>query len=367
MKNIKRIIGIAVVVAAIAGIAISCGMIQKTPESVQKTVIGKVSGTNITISQIEPQMQQVYSSVEQQVQGNPMDNPQAKQFIIQQREKAVNALIDQKVVEEQIATQKITVPQADIDAQYNQMLDGFIKQSDNDKAKGTAAFDAALKQAGYADANAYKAAIKTQLEDKALAETITKTVPKVTEADAQTYYNENPAVYTSGDIYDIVVKTQAEADKLRDQYLTETKGMTNVQDKLAVFKKIAEANNIDDTKSTGGSLGTIEYASTTYTAPFMTAVNSLKQAGDVSEVVNSMSNAYNIAFAASVTKQSFAEANKDNAIVTKLQQQKDQQAIEAKLAEWRKADNAEVLTDKLDYAVPVVASSTQGQGSTAGQ
>ncbi|MGL4741883.1 MAG: peptidyl-prolyl cis-trans isomerase [Sarcina sp.] len=370
MKSVKRIVGIAVVAAVVAVIGVSAGMIQKTPEAVQNTVVGKVYGNNITIAQIEPQMQQVYATVEQQVQGNPMENADAKKFIIQQRENAVNSEIVNQIIPKEIEAQKITVSQAEIDAAYQKELDGFIQQAGNDKTKGTEAFNAALKQAGLTEAT-FKDRLKTQLEDQKLTESITKAVPAPTEADAQSYYNENKSQFTKpagAQVYQIVVDSEAKANELRTQFLNETKGMTNAADKLKVFEKLASANNVDSTKNTGGSLGYIDYSSTSYVPAFMDAVKSLKAAGDVSAVVNSKTdsyNVYNIVFVSQVNAQPATEAFdqvKDQILQT-ITQQQQQQAVQAKLKEWEKAAGAEVYTSKLDYAIPTSSTSTSGSSA----
>lgn len=367
MKSIKRIVGIAVVIAAVTGIAISSGMVKKTPESIQKMAIGEIYGKDITVSEIQPQMQQLYAMIEGQVQGNPMDNPQTKEMIIKSREQAVNSLIMDEIVKKQIAEQKIVATQADIDKQYNEVLESYIKQAGGDKTKGTEEFNAALKQAGLTEAT-YKDRLKLAIEKQMLAEKITKDIPAITEKDAQTYYNENKSQFVDkaagAEVYQVVVNTQAEADKLRNQYLEETKGMTDVNQKLAVFEKIASANNIDGTKETKGKLAFIPYDSKSYAPEFMKAVDSLKQAGDVSAVVNSKGqgqngeySVYNFAFASSVvptsTYKSFDSVKSE--IMTNLKQQKDEQAINAKLLEWEKAAGGEVFTKKLGYDIPTKA------------
>ena len=140
--------------------------------------------------------------------------------------------------------------------------------------------------------------------------------------------------------------------------------MTDVNEKLAVFEKIASANNIDATKETKGKLAFIPYDSKSYAPEFMTAVDSLKKAGDVSAVVNSKGqgqngeySVYNFAFASEVvttsTYKTFDSVKSE--IMTNLKQQKDEQAINAKLLEWEKAAGGEVFTKKLDYAVPAKA------------
>ncbi|MGL4654404.1 MAG: SurA N-terminal domain-containing protein [Sarcina sp.] len=379
MKSIKRIVGIAVVIAVVAGVAISAGMVQKTPESIQKMAIGKIYGKDITVSQIQPQMQQVYSMISSQVQGNPMDNPQAKEMIVKSREQAVQGVMADEVINKQIAEQKIVATPADVDKAYNEVLQGYIEQAGGDKTKGTEAFNAALKQAGLTEAT-YKEQLKPAVERQMLGEKITKDIPAITEADAQTYYNENKSQFVDkqagAEVYQVVVDSQEKADQLRNQFLEETKGMTDANQKLAVFEKIASANNIDATKETKGKLGFIAYNSTSYAPEFMKAVDSLKQAGDVSTVVNSKGtgqdgkaySVYNFAFASSVvptsTYKTFDSVKSE--IMTNLKQQKDQQAINAQLQAWEKAAGGEVYTSKLDYAVPTTSTSTQNNGTAQG-
>ena len=376
MKNIKRIVGIAVVIAVVAGVAISAGMVKKTPEAVQNMAIGKIFGTDITVSQIEPRMQQIYGMISQQVQGNPMDNPQAKEMIVKAREQAVNGVMTEKVFENQIKEQKIVPTQAEIDKAYQGEIDRFITNAKGDKTKGMENFNAALKQSGLTEAT-LKAQIVPQLAQQLLIEKLTKDLPKITDADAQSYYNENKTQYVDkaagAEVYQVVVGSKEEADKLRTQYLAETKGMTDVNQKLAVFEKIATANNTDGTKETKGKLGFIDYNSKSVVPAFAAAVDSLKKAGDLSEVVNSQGtgqdgkpyNVYNFAFAASVVPTATYKSFDDEkaTIIKTMTQQQESKVVQPKITEWEKAAGGEVYTSKLNYAVPT-PSTTQG-GQTA--
>ncbi|WP_297518793.1 SurA N-terminal domain-containing protein [uncultured Clostridium sp.] len=376
MKNIKRIVGIAVIIAVVAGVAISAGMVKKTPEAVQNMAIGKIFGTDITVSQIEPRMQQIYGMISQQVQGNPMDNPQAKEMIVKAREQAVNGVMTEKVFENQIKEQKIVPTQAEIDKAYQGEIDRFITNAKGDKTKGMENFNAALKQSGLTEAT-LKAQIVPQLAQQLLIEKLTKDLPKITDADAQSYYNENKTQYVDkaagAEVYQVVVGSKEEADKLRTQYLAETKGMTDVNQKLAVFEKIATANNTDGTKETKGKLGFIDYNSKSVVPAFAAAVDSLKKAGDLSEVVNSQGtgqdgkpyNVYNFAFAASVVPTATYKSFDDEkaTIIKTMTQQQESKVVQPKITEWEKAAGGEVYTSKLNYAVPT-PSTTQG-GQTA--
>lgn len=372
MKSIKRIVGVAVIIAAVAVAAVSCGMVQKTPEAVQKTVVGKVNNKNITVADIEPQMQQVYSILSQQVQGNLMDNPEAKKIIIQQRQNAVENEIIQDIVNNQIIAQKITISDAQVQEVYDQELEPLLKKYG--KEDGQKSFDEYLQSQGYTEAT-YKEEIKKELEVKALIANMTKDV-KVTEADAQTYYNENKdTLYTKqpgAEVYDIVVNTQEQANQIRDEYLKETQGMTSVESKLKVFSSLASKYNIDSSKSSGGLLGYIPYNSTTYQAPFMDAVKSIKAPGDISEVVENKGangNVYNIAFVSSINTQATVQPfdQVKSSIMEKLLENGQNAAVTKQMDAWKQEAGAEVYTKKLDYSVPTSTSNSAQQQSGGAQ
>lgn len=370
MKSIKRIVGVAVVIAAVAAVAVGTGMIQKTPAAIQKTVVGKVYNTDITVAQVEKYMAPYYQQLEQQYSGNLMDNADAKKAVIQDREEVLNYEILQPIIDKQIQEQKITATPEEIQDAYNKQLDAYIKQAGSKEA-GQQAFDAALKQNGLTE-ETYKQQLAKSIQVQKLTDIVTKNVKPATEAEAQTYYNENKSQFVAKQagavIYDIVVNSQAEADKLLAQYKSETANMTSVEDKLAVFKKIASANNVDSSKSDGGALGFIPFDSQQYQAPFMTAVKGLKAAGDVSAVVQNQGPngaVYNIAFASEVnlqpTYKNFADEKQE--IIDYLTNQKKSQALQAQVEEWKKAAGVEVFTNKLDYAIP--AQDTQAESNSA--
>ena len=370
MKSIKRIVGVAVVIAAVAAVAVGTGMIQKTPAAIQKTVVGKVYNTDITVAQVEKYMAPYYQQLEQQYSGNLMDNADAKKAVIQDREEVLNYEILQPIIDKQIQEQKITATPEEIQDAYNKQLDAYIKQAGSKEA-GQQAFDAALKQNGLTE-ETYKQQLAKSIQVQKLTDIVTKDVKPATEAEAQTYYNENKSQFVAKQagavVYDIVVNSQAEADKLLAQYKSETANMTSVEDKLAVFKKIASANNVDSSKSDGGALGFIPFDSQQYQAPFMTAVKGLKAAGDVSAVVQNQGPngaVYNIAFASEVnlqpTYKNFADEKQE--IIDYLTNQKKSQALQAQVEEWKKAAGVEVFTNKLDYAIP--AQDTQSQSNSA--
>lgn len=361
MKFQKKtiIIGTAIVTCISAIITTSYTLIQRTPKVLNKTVIAKLNGVDITISQIEPKMQAIYAKANDETKGNPMNNKETKNFIIEERKNALNNLIEEQIIQDKFSTFKIA--QSDIDLLYDKSLNKFIEQADNNKAKGLEKFNEALQREGYVDSNSYKEFLKMQLENKALFDSILNNVPKVTLSEAQTYYNENKDQYikpSGANIYQIVVETEQEAQTLRKQFLEETAELSDVQDKLKVFEKLASTNNIDDTKSINGSLGYIYHSSNTYVSNFMDAVKSLKKDGDISNVINSKTNSYsvyNILFATQVNlapvETSFKDANKDNALIIDLQEQKNEQAIQNTLIEWKNSANIEILTDKLDYRI----------------
>lgn len=384
MKNSKKIIGgliaIIVIVIIIVAIAINSGMIEKTPSAVKNTVVGEVYGQKITVNQVEenPQMKYVYQTLSQEIQGNLMENSQAKQYIIQQRGKVVQGLEVQAIVDKQVQDLKLIPTQADMDklvAAEKQKFFAEIKQSqgiDVDEAMY-------LQMTGMTQAE-FNNMITQQVKVQELSNYITKDV-KVTENDAQTYYNENKdSQFTepaSADVYQIVVSTKEEAEKLRAQYENEIKGKNlTVAQQLAIFQKIASANNIDSTKQTGGRLttgnsadnGKIPYNYSNFNKNFMTALNGLTKNGEISGVIDSSvgsTGAYNVIFINNYTAPKVLPFDKvkDQALKA-VQTQENNQAISQALAKWEKEANMKTYTDRLGYPILDKTSTSESQSGT---
>lgn len=395
MKNSKKIIGgliaIIVIVIIIVAIAINSGMIEKTPNAVKNTVVGEVYGQKITVNQVEesPQMKYVYQTLSQEIQGNLMDNSQAKQYIIQQRQNVVNNLETQAIVDKQVQDLKLIPTQADMDklvaAEKKQFFDE-LKQT-----QGIALDETMYLQMTGMTQDEFNNMIIQQVKDQQLSNYITKDV-KVTENDAQAYYNENKdSKFTepaSADVYQIVVSTKEKAEELRTQYENDIKGKNlTVAQQLAIFQKIASANNIDSTKETGGKLttgnsadnGKIPYDYSNFNKNFMTALNGLTKNGEISGVIDSSvgsTGAYNIIFIDNYTAPKVLPFDKvkDQALKA-VQTQENNQAISQALAKWKKEANIKTYTNRLDYPILDKTStsesqsgqSTTGTGSTAEQ
>ena len=361
MKNIKRILLTSIVLAAITTSTLGCNSPQKTSIEIQNTVIAKVYDKEITASQIDKQLAEMYNVISSQVDGDIMENPEAKKTIVESREQAINAIIEKDIINQQILLQNITASPEEIDDIYNLEIDKFIANADNSKDIGIENFKKALKDSNYQNEEGFKSHIKEQLLGKKLITTIISTVPKPTDAELKSYYEENKEQYTKeagAHVYQIVVDSKEKAEQLRDTYLKETKNITDVNEKLVIFNKLASTNNIDATKSVGGDLGYIKYDETNLVPTFMDALKKLKNDGDISSVVNSKTSTYsvyNFIFVAEVNQKkslkSFDEVNNDKILETELYEQKQQQAFTTQLDEWKKSANSEILIDKLDYPV----------------
>ncbi|MGL5615866.1 MAG: peptidyl-prolyl cis-trans isomerase [Sarcina sp.] len=377
MKNSKKIIGgiiaIVVIVAIVIAIAISSGMIEKTPAAVKNTVVGEVYGQKITVEQIEqnPQMESTYQMLAQQIQGNLMQNAQSKQYIIKTREEIVQNLELQAIVDKKVQELKLIPTQADMDKLMAEQKTTFF---DNiEKQQGIPLNETQYLQMTGMTQDAFNNMIEQQVKAQAVSNYITKDVT-ATEAEAQTYYNENKATQftnpATANVYQIVVKTQAEAEKLKAQYESEINGKNlTVAQKLAIFQKIASANNIDSTKETGGLLEkNLPYNYTDFNSNFMKALNALNQNGEVSTIVdssNSSTTAYNIIFIDNYKapqEETFDQA-KDKAMQY-VKQQKDQQQISTTLASWEKEANVKTYTNRLDYPILDSTSSSSSDSSS---
>lgn len=371
MKNSKKIIGgvigIIVIVIIVVAIAINSGMIEKTPSAVKNTVIGEVYGNKITVNQLEENedMKNIYSVIEQQVSGNPMNNAQAKQEIIQQRENVLNQMEVDAIVNKQVETLKLIPTQADMD----KLVAEQQKAAEETLAKNGMTIPIYLQLKGITQEQ-FNAQLQQQARTQAVINYISKDI-NITDNDAQIYYNENKdskfTVQPGADVYQIVVGSKAEAEKLKAQYESEINGknLTTAQ-KLEAFRKIASANNIDSTKETGGSLGYIPFDYTQFNENFMNAFKALKNNGDVSGIVdssNSSTQAYNVIFVDGIqTKATVTPFDDVKAqIIENLKQQKVNQQSQLDLDKWKKEANAKVYTDRLDYPILDKTSTNESQ------
>lgn len=206
-KSFKPMILIGLLILAVAVASFSAGtFFGKSKDE----VVASVNGNNITKSQLYNELVK---------QGGP---------------DALNSLITDKIIQLEVAKQKITVSQDEIQKE----LDNLIKSQG-----GQDAFNQALAQYGYTQDQINQNIVKTLQIQKLLEPGIT-----ITDADMKSYFEENKESYNTPEqvkASHILVDSEAKAQE--------------VKSKLAAgadFAEMAKEYSIDPgTKDKGGELG----------------------------------------------------------------------------------------------------------------
>lgn len=166
----------------------------------------------------------------------------------------------------------------------------------------------------------------------------------VSDEDIQKYYDENKAQQYDkkpGATISHILVGKEDADKQKaEQAKEELK-------KGAKFEELAAKYGTDGTKTTGGSLGYIEYDTTKYDADFMAAAKKLKE-GEVSDVIKTQFG-YHLIKVTGVHDKDYTIPLSDvkDKIKESLGNGKKQEVYTKTLEEWKKDLKVEIYEDKL--------------------
>lgn len=334
MKRVKKLIQVLICGTLIFSLA-GCDMIQKTPEAKKKTVVAKIQNEEITLKDVDAQLGSYISQIKQQYNVDDISKSEEGLKALQQyRESMLDSLVQQNIFLKKAKELKLTPSDDDLKKQVDEQLKTIKAAYSND-----ADFQAALKKESMTESQLKEEVQKMIITNK-VNEYITKDV-KVTEKDEKDYYNSHKQVsYTKGagaDMYHILVSTEAKAKEIKTKL-----------DNGAKFADLAAEYGTDGTKSTGGSLGYVEYTNTSMDQDFLAAAKKMKE-GEISNPVKTQFG-YHIIMVKNIHTgdylQPFDDVKSD--IETTLTKSKQQEAVTKKTDEWKKEYNVTENKDKLN-------------------
>lgn len=347
MKKFRKLLGLLIIGVISVSVA-GCSMIQKTPESIKKTVVAKVGDEKITLGDVDEQIQSVITQLKEQYGDDYESNETAKSTLTEQRKSALEQLVQQKILLKK-ADELGVAPTED---ELNKAVDEQLEQY-KEVYGGEDKLNEALTAYGL-DMDSLKKMIKENEVMNKVYEEITKDAT-VTEDDAKTYYEANKATYTQGagaTVAHILAKfNDTNAEPTTEEDAKAKAKADEIKAKLdggANFEELAKTES-DDTGSatTGGSLGHIDYSSTQYVKEFMEGFKNLKE-GEISAPVKSQFG-YHIIKVSNVQSEDKVQefdAVKDT-ITQTLTQQKQNDAYNTKLEEWKTELKVKTYEDKL--------------------
>lgn len=293
-----------------------------------KIVIAKVGDTEIYKDALEAEMSYVDYMMQMQYGEDFSSNEEAMEVYNSQKQEILQYLIESEVLNQKAESSDIKVTDDEVEAEYQLTVAEFESEE---------AFNEALEQSGLT-LEELKENIKNNLIIGKLIDQSTAGIT-VSEAEAEAYYNDNIANYTSGagaNLYHILVETEEQAKEVKAKY-----------DAGESFESLAAEYGTDGTKDNGGSLGFIEYDTTSYDQDFMAGAKTLGE-GEVSDPVKS-SFGWHIIKADGIKSEEtvtpFSEI-KDSVIAT-LEDEKKYAKFSEDLDGWKSEYKIETFEDRL--------------------
>jgi parvulin-like peptidyl-prolyl isomerase len=328
----------AAALAAVTLVAAGCGDSDEVPAD----AVAVVDGTTITRSSLDGLLARAKKSYTAQKRAFPKAGTSEYQSLQTQ---AVAYLVQREEYAREADKLGIDVT----DQQIAKKVDEVKKQY---FAGSQAKFEKGLADQGYT-----KATLEEDIRSQLLTEGIYKKVTsdaKVTDADVKSYYEKNRANYTvpeSRSVRHILVKTKADADRIRAQ-------LVNGGD----FAALAKANSIDPgSKDAGGKL-TVSKGQTV--APFDKAAFSL-DTNELSQPIKTQFGYHLIQPLGAVKPGSVTPfAQVKDQIKTQLESETKNTAVNKWVADVEKE-----YKDKVQYAAgfePPDTSTTTGETTTSG-
>jgi len=323
--KIKRLIATAAL-SLFAFSAVGCSIIAKTPEAIQKTVLAKVQGQEITRGDVDEIAEYYLLQY-----GEDYDtNEELADTVKSIRTQALSMLVEEKILELKATELELLPTDEEVTEEVNTYIENLKTSLGGDNE-----FNTALEEAGYT-LESYTETLMTSRKMQLISDKVMEYIFKdiaVDDAAVETYYNKNIDAFTTGDVSHILVSDETLANEIREKAL-------NGEDFAKLAKEYSEDNG---TAEKGGSLGSVSFASTTYLTEFMDGVRSLKDGG-ISEPVKSKYG-YHIIKVENV-KVATLEESKES-IVTTLENEQKSTLYYDSIKQWEKDYNVKKYENRL--------------------
>ena len=340
MISVKKIVGAALVGVLMFG-AVGCNMVEKTQAAINKTTVATVDGGKITLGEVDSHLKGFFEQLKGQYGDNYMEDPQAAQQILQQRQGTLQGIVNEKVLVIEAGKLGVTPSEDEIkkevDTQFENIKKGF---GDN--------FKKALEDEGFTE-ETFREYLKNQVIAQATINSVTKDV-KVTDEEAQKYYDENKQQFVANETGVLTRHLLFENEKDAQQAYDEIEsGKTTFND---LFTKY-ENNKAENKKPVAENLGVVPEENSGLVPEFMEGLKPLKE-GQISKPIKTQFG-YHIIEAGKTyekgTQLPFDEVKTQ--IVQILKQQKDSEKFKTDMDQWKKDFNVKVYDDKLQEGLKI--------------
>ncbi len=340
MVSVKKIVASALV-GVLMFSAVGCNMVEKTQAAIDKTTVATVNGEKITLGEVDSHLKGFLEQLKSQYGDKYMDDPQAAQQILQQRQVILNSMVEEKVLVDEAKKENLVPSEEELNKKVDEQVKQYKEQY------GEEGYKTAVENIGYTE-DTFKEFLKNQVIAEATLEYATKDV-KVSDEDIKKYYDENKqqfAVKAGADVKHLLLPTEEEAQKAYDEIQSGQKTFDDL------FNKYGK--NTDPKKEPiAEDLGRVDYTNSNFDKDFMEGLKGLKD-GEISKPVKS-SFGYHIIKATNVTDKEtqLTEEQAKSKIMSILENQKKREAYQKDLDQWKKDFNVKVYDDKLQEGLKI--------------
>ena len=343
MKKIKKLIA-TVAVCTLAISVMGCKMIEKTPEAIQKTVYATVGDEKITKADLDEEMKATIDQLKQQYGDDYENNTQIKDQLKQMKVQYLNAMVNEKLMLQNAESLGVTPTDEELDEQVDEAVNQLKEQYSEDGQ-----FDQVLEANGFTE-DSFREYQRKQIIVQQVYNAMISDV-EVTDDDVQAYYDENKdSQYTKGAganaAHILIAEKDDNGDIDFDASLEKANEVKAKLDAGADFAELASEYGTDGTKDNGGDLGFVEYDQSNYDQDFLDGFKQLSE-GQISDPIKSQFG-YHIIKATGLKDAEVTplEDVKDQ-IKSQLLQQKQSDAFNSKISEWKEAAKVKTYEDRL--------------------
>lgn len=343
MKRIKKLIA-AVAIFTLSISVMGCKMIEKTPEAIQKTVYATVGDEKITKADMDEEMKATIDQLKQQYGDDYANNEKIKDQLKQMKVQYLNAMVNEKLMLKNAESVGVTPTDDELNEYADKQIEQ-LKQAYPDDAQ----LQQVLEANGFTE-DSYKDYAKKQYKLQKVQEAITVDV-EVTDDDAKAYYDENKdSQYTVGAganaAHILIAEKGSDGNIDFDASLAKANEVKAKLDAGADFAQLASEYGTDGTKDKGGDLGFVAYNQANYDQDFLAGFKQLSE-GQISDPIKSQFG-YHIIKATGIKDEvvtPFDDVKEQ--IKSQLLQQKQSEAFNTKISEWKDASKVKTYEDKL--------------------
>ncbi|OOM73931.1 peptidylprolyl isomerase [Clostridium sp. BL-8] len=341
MKRLKKFIAI-IAIAAISATAMGCKMIEKTPEAIQKTVLATVGSESITKGDLD---KEIDAQLKQQFGDDYETNTKVADQVKQAKKQGLDNLVTEKILLQE--ADKLGLKPSDDD--LNKKVDDTINQYKAQYPE-EGQWESVLGQSGLTE-DQLRDLIKKNNIEQAVQQDIVKDVT-VTDDDVQAEYDKNKdSKYSTGagaNVAHILIAEKASDGSVDfDASLKKANDIKAQLDAGADFATLAKEYSTDPgSKDKGGDLGFQAYNTTQLVPEFVDGFKNLKE-GEISAPVKSQYGYHIIKATGLKAAQVTPFDQVKDQIKSTLLQQKQGDAFNSKIAEWKSDLKVKTYEDRL--------------------